>query len=87
MQTGKIQQSITDSFIEPKLRITIPYKVRYDFRPNCLKCHTNAKDGDILGSISMEFDLSKSRSQAIETVLNIMVITIVFASFISIHSR
>jgi len=62
IQTGKKQQVVVDDFINPKLRITIPYKVRYDSKPDCLKCHTNAKVGDVLGGISMEFDLSKARS-------------------------
>ena len=79
ISTGKIQQIVKDSFLNPILRITIPYKVKYDSKPDCLKCHTNAKDGDVLGGISMEFSLSKVRIQTIKTVLNILSITALFA--------
>ncbi len=79
IQTGQIQQKVTDALINPTLRITIPYKVSYDAKPNCLRCHINAKDGDVLGGISMVYDLSQVRSQSIKTVLNILAITILFA--------
>ena len=79
IQSGKTQQRVLDNIINPMLRITIPYKVEFDSKPDCLKCHTNAKVGDILGGISMEFNLLQVRDQSIQTVLNILIITILFA--------
>jgi diguanylate cyclase (GGDEF)-like protein len=78
VETGKSQVKIDDKLMKSTLRITIPYIATVEQTPNCLKCHTNAKEGDVLGGISMVFDLSDAKEQSAVTILNIVAIAIVF---------
>ena len=79
IETGKIQKIFHNGLENNRLRITIPYVATVDSQPNCLKCHTNAKEGDVLGGISMVFNLDESRNQAMETILKIIAVTLFFA--------
>jgi len=78
IQTKKMQKVIDESLFKSTLRITIPYIATTEQNPNCLSCHTNAKEGDVLGGISMIFDINDTRNEAIMTLLKILLITIVF---------
>ncbi|WP_373071739.1 diguanylate cyclase [Sulfurimonas sp.] len=60
------------------MRVTIPYIATKYSNPNCLQCHTNAKEGDVLGVISMDLDISDVKDESIDVILRIMLITIVF---------
>ena len=68
-------QEHTDKII---LRVTIPYKATINRgNTNCLSCH-NVQDGDTLGAISMEFDITDMRSTGLFTILKILALNIVF---------
>jgi len=58
-------------------RITIPYIASAYSDPNCLTCH-NVNEGDVLGAISLEFDISNIRHEGIITLLKIGAITLIF---------
>lgn len=78
IQSGESVQKITENAKESILRITIPYKAEIQSSSlNCLQCH-DVKKGDILGAISMEFDVSDMRSDGMLTILKILGINIIF---------
>ncbi len=57
LKEGRIISSIRENSQEAVLRVTIPYIASADGNPNCLSCH-QAKEGDVLGAISMEFSIN-----------------------------
>ncbi len=79
IDTGKMQNVFQDDLHNPALRITIPYIATRDSEPNCLKCHANAKIGDVLGGVSMVFSLSNIRDESILTIVKILIATVLFA--------
>jgi len=81
IKTAVAQKVIDETLFKSTLRITIPYIARTKQKLNCLSCHTNAKEGDVLGGLSMVFDISDARNESILSILKIMGITIVFILF------
>ncbi len=77
LQTGKMEYTIQESADKATLRVTIPYKATAYGSPNCLQCH-EAKEGDVLGAISMEFDITDTRYAGILTIVKIILINILF---------
>ena len=59
------------------LRVTIPYTATAYGNPNCLTCH-NVQEGDVLGAISMEFDINEIRQTGAMTIAKIFAINVVF---------
>jgi len=77
LETGKSVQKVierTDSIV---LRVTIPYKATTEGTPNCLTCHSVQRD-DVLGGISMEFDISSMRTTGALTLIKILGINLLF---------
>jgi len=88
IKTAKIQEVLNDSLIRPTIRITIPYIATSNSNPNCLNCHTNAKEGEVLGGISMVFDVADARLSGLQTILKILGIAFIFiVIFIFIANR
>jgi len=78
LKTGKSVERITETAQSTKLRVTIPYKATSDNTvANCLNCH-NVNKGDVLGVISMEFDITETRNSGMMTVLKILGINLLF---------
>ena len=78
LQTGKSVKSITETSDTIRLRVTIPYKATVDnSKSNCLNCH-DVKKGDVLGAISMEFDISGMRNSGMMTIVKILGINLLF---------
>jgi two-component system cell cycle response regulator len=75
--SGKPYSQLHENTKEALLRITIPYKASAYSDPNCLACH-HVDEGETLGAISLELDISDVRRHGIETILKIAAITIVF---------
>ncbi|RXJ90296.1 GGDEF domain-containing protein [Arcobacter sp. CECT 8983] len=83
LKTGKEEVVIDESLKNASLRITIPYVASAMDKPNCLSCH-NAKEGDVLGAISIKLDIQEDRISNIAILLNIIAIVILFLIFILI---
>ncbi len=81
MKSGKIETTLSEDLINPTLRITIPYISTSNSNPDCLSCHTNAKEGDVLGGISMVFDVESARIGGIVTILKIIGLSLIFIMF------
>ncbi|QDF28145.1 GGDEF domain-containing protein [Halarcobacter anaerophilus] len=83
LETGKEKVVVNESIKKANLRITIPYTASSADKPNCLSCH-NAKEGEVLGAISLTFDIQEDRMSSIAILLNIIAIVILFLIFILI---
>lgn len=83
LETGKEKVVVNESIKKANLRITIPYTASSTDKPNCLSCH-NAKEGEVLGAISLTFDIQEDRMSSIAILLNIIAIVVLFLIFILI---
>ena len=84
LRTGKEEIVITETLKDASLRITIPYTASSLDKPNCISCH-NAQEGEVLGAISLEFDIQDDRISSISLLFYIVIIVIVFLIFILIY--
>lgn len=80
LKNGRKKYKIVESLNKAILKIAIPYIASSYEMPNCLKCHTNAKEGDVLGVISMEFDITNIREYSLLTIGKI--VALIFTVFI-----
>jgi len=77
LQEGKLYREVREDTKNAVLRVTIPYIASAYGSPNCLSCH-NAKEGDVLGAISMEFNINDIRQTGAMTIAKIFAINVVF---------
>lgn len=84
LKTGQEKVIISESLKNASLRITIPYTASSIDKPNCLSCH-NAQEGEVLGAISLKFDIQEDRISSIAILLNVIGIISVFLIFILIY--
>jgi two-component system, cell cycle response regulator len=84
LKTGREKVIIDESLTNATLRITIPYTASAHDKPNCLSCH-NAQEGEVLGAISLKFDIQEDRISSIAVLLNIIGIIAIFLIFILIY--
>ncbi len=76
LKTGKTAKKIIESWDKVLFRITIPYIATSKGKLNCLSCHTNAREGDVLGAITIEKDITETREAALSTLKNIAFISL-----------
>lgn len=74
---------ISETLQNAGLRITIPYIASSHDKPNCLSCH-KAKEGEVLGAISLTFDIQDDRISSIVILLKIIGTSAVFLIIILI---
>jgi diguanylate cyclase (GGDEF)-like protein len=84
LNTGKEKIITDESLKNATLRITIPYTASSADKPNCLSCH-NAKEGEVLGAISLKFDIQDDRLSSIAILLNVIAIICIFLILILIY--
>lgn len=78
LATGESIQKTTEHADKILLRVTIPYTAdATNYKPNCLECH-DVKHNDVLGVISMEFDITDMRNSGMFTILKILGINLLF---------
>ena len=90
LKKGVSSSKLIETPQSANLKVVIPYIASsYDI-PNCLKCH-NAKEGEVLGAISMEFDITDIRTETviiiIKTVLAILIISLLGLFIVNIYTR
>jgi diguanylate cyclase (GGDEF)-like protein len=76
VQTSKLQTKLIESVDQVILKVSIPYIATVDSKPNCLECHI-AKEGDVLGVISMDLEVSATRMEGILIASKILLIVLV----------
>lgn len=64
LKSGVLYKKTEESSHHVKLRVTAPYVAKEHSNPNCLTCH-DSKEGDVLGVVSMVFDLDDLRNDGI----------------------
>jgi diguanylate cyclase (GGDEF)-like protein len=78
LKSGIMEKKLMEDIDDVILRVSIPYIATENLGPNnCLKCH-NVKRGDVLGAISMEFDINKLRMDGVVFLVKIMAINLLF---------
>lgn len=77
LKDGITVREVNEDANNAVLRVTIPYIATAYGNPNCLTCH-NVQEGDILGAISMEFNINEVRQTGAMTVAKIFAINVVF---------
>ncbi|HQS67471.1 MAG TPA: diguanylate cyclase [Sulfuricurvum sp.] len=77
LKEGISAQKITEDSKNAVLRVTIPYIASANDNPNCLSCH-NAQEGEVLGAISMEFNINDVRQTGAMTIAKIFGINLLF---------
>lgn len=77
LKEGKAVSTIRENSDNAVLRVTIPYTATGYGSPNCLSCH-NAKEGDVIGAISMEFNINDIRQTGALTIAKIFAINLLF---------
>lgn len=83
LENGKIYETLDEGSERAVLRFTIPYNATTNETAKCLECH-DAKFGDTLGAISMEFDIMSIRNEGVKTILNILLTTLVAIAIVII---
>lgn len=78
LSNAKTITNIINEDKEQFLRITIPYIATKYSKPNCLSCHTSEKEGDVLGAISLELDISEVKHKTVDTISKIILISFIF---------
>ncbi|MDR1848465.1 MAG: diguanylate cyclase [Zoogloeaceae bacterium] len=71
METGENRFKVEERGSELIFRSTIPYIADSRDTPNCMQCHV-AKEGDVLGAVTMTMSLTSLRNQALLTVCSIV---------------
>lgn len=77
LSEGKSVRKITEDAGQAILRVSIPYAATAYGSPNCLQCHS-VEEGDVLGAISMEFNISDIRHAGTMTIAKIFGINFLF---------
>jgi len=87
LASGVMATKVTENSDKAKLRVSIPYIADSLASPDCTSCH-NVQDGEVLGVVSMEFDISHTRNVGMMTILKIFGINLLFiiiALFLTNH--
>ncbi|PID47904.1 MAG: GGDEF domain-containing protein [Proteobacteria bacterium] len=75
LKNGKTYRKLYESTDSVKLRFTVPYIATASGSTNCMSCH-DAREGEILGTISMIFDVTDLRNDSIVAISYIALIAI-----------
>ena len=85
LETGKEQQQlISDDRV--RFIYSIPYVAETTGYTNCLSCHSGS-EGDILGVVSLEMDVTDQYHEAIRNTLAIVSLFVLFAAFLAFALR
>ncbi|MCK4874906.1 MAG: GGDEF domain-containing protein, partial [Sulfurimonas sp.] len=67
LRSGKIEKQMTETATKSTMRMTIPFTATAFGETNCLTCHS-AKEGEVLGAVSMIIDVSDVRGSSLKTL-------------------
>jgi len=76
LKTNQVQVKLVENLEKVYLKISIPYIASSNSSPNCMQCH-NAKEGEVLGVISMDIDYTATRLDGIYMASKIFVTLII----------
>lgn len=75
IEHGKTYRQLFESAENVKLRFTVPYTATAFGSPNCMNCH-DSKEGEILGTVSMIFDVTETRNSSLITIFYIILVSV-----------
>ncbi|MBN2782468.1 MAG: GGDEF domain-containing protein, partial [Campylobacterales bacterium] len=78
LKSGVSSYILNESINSTYVTVGIPYIATKHSNPNCLSCHTNSSEGDVLGVISMDIDMGFIRDNGLFIILKIILISIIF---------
>lgn len=80
LASGKVEKEMTETATKSTMRMTIPFTASAFGAANCLSCH-DAKEGEVLGTISMVIDISDVRGSSFTTLgyTAILILLVMFA--------
>ncbi|WP_415396768.1 GGDEF domain-containing protein [Sulfurimonas sp. CS5] len=76
LKSGKIVKEMLETATKSTMRMTIPFTASAFGTPNCISCH-DAKEGEVLGAVSMIIDVSDVRGSSLATVTYIALLAII----------
>ena len=83
LKSGKTKQHMTETATNSTMRISIPYIASAYGTPDCLSCH-KAKEGEVLGVVSMDIDVSDVRSSSLVTIGYLVLFSVVIMMLVLI---
>lgn len=75
LKTGQTHKISEESLTGAKLRISTPYIAKLHGNPSCMQCH-HAQEGEVLGAISIVFNISELQTNGIFVSLAIFLLSI-----------
>jgi len=72
----ELQTKLIETVDNVILKVSIPYTATNQGTPNCIQCH-NSQEGDILGVISMDLEVSSTRMEGVFIAAKIMLLVLV----------
>lgn len=78
LKDAKSNYELVESVNSTYITVAIPYIATKYSNPNCLSCHTNANEGDVLGVISMDIDIAPIRENGVMIIFKIIIISVIF---------
>ncbi len=76
VKTAKLKTQLIETIDKVVLKVSIPYIASSSSNPNCMQCH-EAKEGDVLGVISMDLEVSSTRVAGLFIASKILLILFV----------
>lgn len=76
LKTGKTKTITTETASKSLMRVTTPFAASSFGTPNCMQCH-EAKEGEVLGAVTMVMDITEIRTSSIKSVLYNTALTII----------
>lgn len=76
LNSATVHKHIIEDSSSVKLRVTTPYIATEHGTPVCMQCH-NTQEGEVLGSISIVFDITEARTNGILNAVMILGFSIV----------
>lgn len=83
LKSGLTKSLTTETASKSIIRVSIPFVATEYGTPNCMACH-KAKEGEVLGVVSMVMDITEIRTSSLRTILYNMAITIITIIFVFI---
>ncbi|MBF0316974.1 MAG: diguanylate cyclase [Nitrospirae bacterium] len=80
LETGESKNHLDERWfaVEVEYALVIPYKADSDQKARCITCH-QAREGELLGAISLVMDLSKQKQRGISSMYYMVTISLIFS--------
>jgi len=85
VENRKLETKLIETVDNVILKVSIPYIAKANSKPNCLECH-HAQEGDVLGVISMDLEVSTTRMEGLfiaSKILLIVLVIVVISIFVA----